>query len=84
MFRQWKSTRGKDKRDMVQEKVRRMEEELRKAKAVELGQQGAWTRWNVLKRKVTWSELWRMEPLRISFLLRSVSDVLPSPSNLLK
>ena len=35
-------------------------------------------------KKVTWSELWRMEPLRISFLLRSVYDVLPSPSNLLK
>ena len=64
--------------------IRRMEEGLRKTKAVELGQQRAWTRWNVPERKVTWSELWRMEPLRISFLLRSVYDVLSSPSNLLK
>ena len=80
-FRQWNSTRGKDKLDMVQEEVCRMEEELRKSRA---GAAWALTRWNVPERKVTWRELWRMDPLRISFLLRSVYDVLPSPSNLLK
>ena len=83
-FKPWKAAKGKDRRDMVQEEIRREEEEGRKARAVELGQQGAWTRWNVPERKITWAELWRMEPLRISFLLRSVYDVLPSRSNLLK
>ena len=33
-------------------------------------------------RKITWSDLWRAEPSRIKFLIRSVYDVLPSPSNL--
>jgi hypothetical protein len=28
-------------------------------------------------------ELWKLEPFRISFLLRSVYDTLPSPSNLI-
>jgi hypothetical protein len=27
-------------------------------------------------------ELWKLEPFRISFLLRSVYDTLPSPTNL--
>ena len=83
-FKPWKAANGKDRRDMVQEEIRREEEEVRKARAVEMGQKGAWTRWNVPERKITWADLWRMEPLQISFLLRSVYDVLPSPSNLLK
>ncbi len=29
-----------------------------------------------------WAELWSSEPLRIKFLIRSVYDLLPSPSNL--
>ena len=53
-----------------------------KAKAVYLSKQGAWTKWNLPERKVSWTELWRMEPVRISFMLRSVYDALPSLSNL--
>lgn len=46
-------------------------------------QQGAWTSWeHVEQRKITWSELWRAETLRIKFLIRSVYDILPSPANL--
>ena len=33
-------------------------------------------------RKVSWNELWRMEPLCISFMLRGVYDLLPIPGNL--
>ena len=67
---------------MVLSEVRKVEEDNRRAKSVELGQQGAWTRWNLPERKLTWSDIWKMEPLRIRFLLRSVYDVLPSPTNL--
>lgn len=32
-------------------------------------EQGAWTRWeNAIKRKVTWSRLWKAEPQRFKFL----------------
>lgn len=31
---------------------------------------------------VTWSKLWRLQPFRIGFLLRSVYNTLPSPANL--
>lgn len=45
--------------------------------------QGAWTRWEHEEpRKITWTALWRAEPLCIKFLIQSVYDVLHSPSNL--
>ena len=31
---------------------------------------------------MTWSSVWEMEPSRLSFLLKAVHDVLPSPVNL--
>ncbi|XP_071145228.1 uncharacterized protein [Mytilus edulis] len=67
---------------MVQSEIRTVEEEQRRAKAVELSRQGAWMKWNLPGRKITWAELWRMEPFRISFMLRSVYYTLPSPCNL--
>ncbi|CAC5386778.1 unnamed protein product [Mytilus coruscus] len=54
---------------MVQSEIRTVEEEQRRAKAVELSRQGAWMKWNLPERKITWAELW-MEPFRISFMLR--------------
>jgi len=40
-------------------------------------------RWeNVEQRKMGWEDLWSMEESRISFLIRSTYDVLPSPQNL--
>lgn len=49
-----------EKRAMVQVKIRDLEEEQRKANLMELGTQGAWTWWDLLKRKVTWDDLWRL------------------------
>ena len=71
---------------MVQKEVRRSEEEPRKAQAVELGQQGGGRGQDgmFLEERLPGASYGEWEPLRISFLLRSVYDVLPSPSNLLK
>lgn len=69
---------------MIQEEVRSLEEEGRRAKAVELASQGAWTKLDLPKRKITWGDLCRSEPFRIPFLLRSVYDTLPTPTNLHK
>ncbi|XP_021349432.1 uncharacterized protein LOC110466448 [Mizuhopecten yessoensis] len=81
-FQQWEKANTQERRQMVQKEIRRIEEERRRGKSVELSKQGAWTRWNLPERKMTWAEIWRMEPFRISFLLRSVYDTLPSPVNL--
>lgn len=42
---------------------------VRAVRAVERRYQGAWTRWSVKNRKLTWADLWRLEPFQISFLL---------------
>ncbi|XP_026059304.1 uncharacterized protein LOC113043970 [Carassius auratus] len=56
--------------------------EERRSMAVELGVQGVWMKWDLPKQKITWLEIWRLEPFSISFLLCSVYDTLPSPTNL--
>ncbi|XP_049897834.1 uncharacterized protein LOC126388657 [Epinephelus moara] len=76
---------GKERRQLIQEEVRAGVEEARCTRTVGMRQQGAWTRWEeAADRKISWTELWRSEPHRIKFLIQSVYDVLPSPSNLLR
>ena len=67
---------------MVQEKKRREVEAARISRAVELGKQGLWTRWELPQRRIAWSDLWKMDQLRVAFLLRSGYDILPSSANL--
>ena len=79
----WKSANTAERRKLVQEEVRKKEEESRQAQAVTMRKQGSWLHWEAaLGRKLNWNDLWRMEGPRVSFLLRSVYDVLPSPTNL--
>ena len=52
-------------------------------KAVHQPQKGLWTNWHyALKKSLTWNEIWHIAPLWISFLIRSVYDLLPSNTNL--
>ena len=53
--------------------------------AVQQSQQGKWTTWEVvMQRSLTWSDMWKMSPLRLAFAIRSVYDQLPSRDNLQK
>uniref|UniRef100_A0A8W8I4L3 Uncharacterized protein n=1 Tax=Magallana gigas TaxID=29159 RepID=A0A8W8I4L3_MAGGI len=68
---------------IIQAKVRRTEEDQRKARATELRKQGAaWMKWDLSEQELTWKELWREGQFRISFCLRSMQGTLPSPANL--
>ena len=81
----WSNTKRKAKRDMVIQEIREEEERARLQKAVQQIQQGQWTAWeSALQRSLSWNDLFRMAPLRISFILRSVYDLLPSNANLVK
>lgn len=71
-----------ERRERVWAEVWQEVEEARRETAVELATQGSWTKWNLPKRRLTWKKLWRLQPFRISFLLRSVYDTLLSPANL--
>ena len=79
----WGKAASRERRKMVVAEVRRQEEASRCAKAVSQVKQGQWMRWeNVEKRNITWKDMWEMETSRISFLIRSTYDVLPTPKNL--
>lgn len=79
----WQSADARHRRELVQQEVRRGEEEDRQVRAVSLKQQGQYMKWESARpRKISWNEMWRMDGQKISFLLRSVYDVLPTPTNL--
>ncbi|XP_060589959.1 uncharacterized protein LOC132745154 [Ruditapes philippinarum] len=78
----WRDSDKVERRSMVQTELRRAEDETRSSRSVQLGSQGSWMKWNLPERQLTWQELWSYEPLQLSFLLRSVYDLLPSPTNL--
>ncbi|GFN94353.1 reverse transcriptase [Plakobranchus ocellatus] len=81
----WSKTEGKEKRDMIINEIRNKEDSARVLKAVQQPQQGQWTNWDsAIKRSLTWNDIWHMAPLRISFLIRSVYDLLPSNANLVQ
>lgn len=68
---------------MAHEEIRAGVEEKRISRMGGIRQQGAWTRWEqVMDRKISWSELWKVKSHRIQFLIQSGYDVLPSPTNL--
>ena len=81
----WSKTEGKEKRDMIIQEIRTIEDEKRIQKAVQQPQQGQWTNWeHALQRSISWNGIWHMAPLRISFLIRAVYDLLPSNVNLVR
>jgi hypothetical protein len=52
-------------------------------RAVGMKQQGRWMNWEGVRPvKLGWNEIWKMESSRLQFKLKSVYDVLPSPTNL--
>ena len=66
---------------MVSEEIHHLEEVRRFA----VGQRkpGAWTKWeNAKDRAVTWRDLKHMEPKKLSFVIKAVCNVLPTPVNL--
>lgn len=76
---------AKERRNMIIDEIRGEEEQGRLQKAVQQSQQGQWTSWeNALQRSLSWNDIWHMAPLRISFIIRAVYDVLPTNSNMFK
>ncbi len=68
---------------LVQDQICAEVEEEHYSKMIGVYQQGVWTRWECAEPcKITWTELWRAEPLHIKLLIQSVYDTLPGPANL--
>ena len=81
----WSKAEGKEKRDMVINEIQLNEDSRRVQKAVQQPQQEQWTNWdNAPQKSLIWNDTWHMAPLWISFLIRSVYDLLPSNANLVR
>ena len=54
----WSKAEGKEKRDMVINEIRLVEDSRRIQKAVQQPRQGQWTNWdNALQKSLTWNEI---------------------------
>ena len=63
--------------------VEELDEEMQKAKAVQLGVQGQWTKWcSFVRLDLSWKTILAMPQPLLSFALASTYDTLPSPSRL--
>ena len=81
----WSQASSSTKAAMINQERRRKVEQDRVTRAVQQSQQGKWTTWeDVMQRSLTWSDMWKMSPLRLAFAIRSVYDQLPSRDNLQK
>ena len=79
----WSKESTLNRRKMALEEIHHLEEVRRFPAAVGQRKQGVWTNWeNAKDRAVTWSDLKHMEPKKLSFLIKAVYDVLPTPVNL--
>ena len=85
-FRPFRKMSERDRRKAAVGQVRKMEAEGREVHLIQCAQQGQVTRWeeHVVERKIGWSDVWEWNTSRLSFLLRSTYDVLPSPVNLVR
>ena len=75
-----KST-GKEKRGLIVEKVREMEEESRVSRITTLRKQGVSMKWEVPARKLSHQDIVFTPETKLQFLMKSVYDLLPTPAN---
>ena len=80
---QWFSCEdSRGRRDMVIMELKMIEEEKRGATAAGQAKQCACINWEEAEaRKLSWSSLMTMEPLALSFILRFIYNLLPTPAN---
>ena len=75
------SSTKEERRTMVVDTVREAEEDRRKVKMTSLAKQGAHTRWEVPEKKLSHREIINTAETSLKFLVKSVYDLLPTPSN---
>ena len=83
-FKPFSTLTRKERRDAVSSELMVTEAERRELHLIQCAQQGQVVRMDekVLERKLSWNEVWNWTTSRLSFLIRSTYNVLPSPTNL--
>jgi hypothetical protein len=52
-----KDANPKDRNHLVQQEIRKKKEEARYVWTVQMGNQGAWTKWDTEQRELTWDQI---------------------------
>ena len=71
----------REKRGLIVQKVRKAEEERRMVKVAGLSKQGQSFSWEVQQKSLSDRELLTFPEARLTFLMKSVYDLLPTPAN---
>ena len=71
----------KQKRGLIVQQVRVKEEERRRCRIAGLSQQAASTRWQVPGRSLSHKDITNTSETSLSFLIKAVYDLLPTPAN---
>ena len=80
--RQYYSTSSKiERRDMVVDTIREREEEQRLVKMASLVSQGVNLKWEVPQRYLKDKDVMKMPEASLSFFIKAVYDLLPTPAN---
>ena len=62
----WSPASDKERKELVLDEIRHVEETSRVQTAVQQGQQGQWTAWEqALQRSLSWNDTWHMAPLHL-------------------
>lgn len=85
----WDTTVERDGAELMPEpaeallhRVRETEERERQVKAIGLASQRRWTQWgHAQEHPLSWKDLWQTDQGKFSSLLRSVKDLLQTPTN---
>ncbi len=81
--KRWSRADARTRRDLMVQRVCEAAEDERQVKAIGLASQGRWTQWDqAQERPLSWKELWQIDQGRLSFLLHSVTDLLPTTRNI--
>lgn len=81
--KRWSRADARARRGLIVQRIREAAEEERQVKAIGLASQGRWTQWDqAQERPLSWKELWQTDQGKLSFLLCSVTDLLPTPRNI--
>ena len=80
--KRWGRADARAKRGLVVQRVQEAVEKECQVKAIGLASQGRWMQWDeAQERPLSWKELWQTDQGKLSFLLRSMADLLPTPRN---
>ena len=76
----------KEKRMATVNEIKADHAKQRHLRLVQSSVQGQVTSWEdrIVERKLSWQDIWSWTPARLSFLIKSTYDTLPSPSNLVR